>query len=414
MSAAVIVGSSIGGVRTAQALRSEGYDGRIVLIGEEAELPYDKPPLSKSLLAGATDPEAIRLLTPEAADAAQIELLLGHRAVRVDVAAKSVELANQRSVGYDTLVIATGASARPSPWGNQSGVHVLRTIDDSRRVRADLLTGGHLVVVGAGFIGAEVASTARLLGLDVTVVDPLPVPMSRVLNPEIGRWFVDLHHRHGVRAMFGVGVEGIEGAQGQLRVQLTNGEVLEAATVVVGIGATPNDDWLRSSGLVVDDGVVCDEYCRAVNEPAIFAVGDVARWFHPGHGVDMRVEHWTNAVDQAVCVAHNIVKPTELRPYAPIAYVWSDQYDWKVQVTGRTGGVAEHVLVGDPHADNQFAALYTEDGEHLSGAAIVNWPRALIECRRALKSRAGFADMRERLAAARRTSATGSAAGAPR
>lgn len=225
--------------------------------------------------------------------------------------------------------------------------------------------------------------------------------MNRVLNPEIGAWFAELHRRHGVRTILGVGVEGIHGEQGNLRIQLTDGNVLDAATVLVGIGATPNEEWLKTSGLLVDNGVVCDEHCRAVEEPDVFAVGDVARWFHPRYGVDMRVEHWTNAVDQAICVAHNIAHPSDLRPYAPIAYVWSDQHDWKIQVTGRTGGISEHVVIGDPHADNKFAALYTEDGQHLSGAAIVNWPRALIECRRALSTTANLVDLQASLVAAR-------------
>jgi NADPH-dependent 2,4-dienoyl-CoA reductase/sulfur reductase-like enzyme len=234
------------------------------------------------------------------------------------------------------------------------------------------------------------------------VVDPLTVPMSRVLNSEIGEWFVDLHRRHGVTALFGVGVEGVSGEQGAVEVRLTDGRVLEAACVVVGIGAQPNDDWLKPSGLVIDDGVVCDRYCRTLDARDIYAVGDVARWFHPGHGVEMRVEHWTNAVDQAACVAHNIAYPKDLRPYAPIAYVWSDQYDWKVQVAGRAGGNADHVIVGDPRTDQRFAALYTEDGSRLSGAAIVNWPRALVDCRRALKTGDELVAVRERLEAQRR------------
>lgn len=397
MNTVVIVGASVGGVRTAQALRSEGYDGRIVLVGEEHEAPYDKPPLSKELLATGTEPRSLRLLPNEAADAAQIDLLLGHRATRLDLAGRQVELEGHGALDFDRLVIATGSRARPSPWGEGPGIHVLRSIEDSRRLRADLLEGGPVVVVGAGFIGSEVASTARLLGLDVTLVDPLPVPMSRVLNPEIGAWFAGLHQRHGVHTFFGTGVEGVERAGESLLVRLTDGRVLPAATVVVGIGATPNDGWLASSGLVVDDGLVCDQHCRAVETEHVFAVGDVARWFHPGLGRDVRIEHWTNAVDQALCVGHNLAHPEDLRPYAPIPYVWSDQYDWKVQVVGRTDDLAEHTVVGDPERDNRFAALYSEDGVHLSGAAIVNWPRGLLECRKALRSPHATAVLRARL-----------------
>lgn len=398
MTSVVIVGTSLGGVRTAQALRSEGYTGDVVLVGEETELPYDKPPLSKGLLAGTATADSIRLLSQESADAAGIRLLLGHKAVRVDVASSQVVLEGHEPLHFDHLVVATGARARPSPWGERPGLHVLRTLQDAEGLRADLLGGGPVVVVGGGFIGAEVASTARLLGLDVTLVDPLPVPMSRVLNAEIGGWFVDLHRRHGVRSMFGVGVEDIDGERGDLKIRLTDGTILQAATVVVGIGAEPNDDWLRSSGLIVDNGLVCDEHCRAVDSPNVYAVGDVARWFHPRHGTEVRVEHWTNAVDQAVCVAHNIAHPEDIRSYSPVEYVWSDQHDWKVQVVGRADDTSDHVLLGDPAEDNRFAVLYSNDGQALRGAAIVNWPRALIECRRALKTGAGLAEVRSKLA----------------
>ncbi|WP_137144037.1 NAD(P)/FAD-dependent oxidoreductase [Mycolicibacterium sp. CR10] len=395
----LIVGSSVGGVRTAQSLRSEGYDGDIVLLGEETVLPYDKPPLSKALLAGASDAAAVTLLTEEDADRDHIKLRLGHRAIRVDLAAGQVELADHEPVHFDKLVVATGASARPSPWGQGPGIHVLRTLEDCLRLRADLLAGGHLVVIGGGFIGAEVTSTARSLGLEVTVVDPLPVPMSRVLNTEIGGRFVDLHRRHGVRTRFGAGVEAVDGESGDLRVRLTDGTVLEAATVVVGIGAVPNDGWLTSSGLVIDDGLVCDEYCRSVTAENVYAVGDVSRWFHRGRGGAVRTEHWTNAVDQAACVAHNITHPRDLRSYEPVEYVWSDQYDWKIQVAGRTTGLGDHVIVGDPLNDNRFAALYTEGDQQLSGAAIVNWPRALIECRRALRAGSNLESLQTKLEA---------------
>jgi NADPH-dependent 2,4-dienoyl-CoA reductase/sulfur reductase-like enzyme len=399
VSTTVIVGSSVGGVRTAQALRSEGYAGEVVLVGEERELPYDKPPLSKGLLAGIANPDSVRLLTEDAADQAGIRLVLGHRATGLEVAESLVELDGHDPLRYDQVIVATGARARPSPWGERAGIHVVRTLQDSQALREDLLAGGPVVVVGGGFIGAEVASTARLLGLEVTMVDPLPVPMSRVLNPEIGGWFVDLHERHGVRSRFGVGVERIDGDRGDFTVTLTDGSQVMAAVVVVGIGAEPNDDWLKSSGLVVDNGLVCDEYCRAVDAHNVFGVGDVARWFHPGYGAEMRVEHWTNAVDQAVCVAHNIAHPDDLRAYAPVEYVWSDQHDWKVQVVGRTSGTTDHVVVGEPAVDNRFAVLYTKDGSSLSGAAVVNWPRALIACRKALRGGAMLADVREAITA---------------
>lgn len=393
----VIVGSSVGGVRTAQALRSDGYDGDIVLVGQETTLPYDKPPLSKALLAGTTDSSAVTLLTRDAAAANRIQLHLGHRAIGVDIAACQVEFADDEPLRYDHLVVATGASARPSPWGQRPGIHVLRTLEDCLRLRAELVPGARLVVIGGGFIGAEVASTARSLGHEVTVVDPVSVPMSRILSEQIGGWFVDLHRDHGVHTRLGVGVERIEGERGNMQVGLTDGTVVEADTVVVGIGAVPNDDWLSSSGLVVDDGLVCDEFCRAVTSENVYAVGDVARWFHHARGVAMRIEHWTNAVDQASCVAHNIAHPDDLRCYEPVEYVWSDQYDWKIQICGRTTELEEPLVIGDRLCDNRFTALYADGDQRLCGAAIVNWPRALIECRRALQAGSDLESVRGRL-----------------
>jgi len=393
----VIVGSSVGGVRTAQALRSQGYDGDVVLVGEETALPYDKPPLSKALLAGTSDIAAVTLLSRDAAAADRIELLLGRRAIGVDVAGCQVEFADDEPLRYDHLVVATGASARPSPWGHGSGIHVLRTLEDCLRLRDDLVAGVRLVVIGGGFIGAEVASTARSMGGQVTIVDPVPVPMSRVLTEEIGEWFIDLHRNHGVHTRFGIGVENIEGERGNLKIGLTDGTVLEADTVVVGIGAVPNDGWLMSSGLLVDDGLVCDEFCRAVTSQNIYAVGDVSRWFHRARGVTMRIEHWTNAVDQASCVAHNILYPDELRCYEPVEYVWSDQYDWKIQVCGQTTHLGEPLVVGDRLSDNRFAVLYPDGEQRLGGAAVVNWPRALIECRRALQAGSDLESVRGRL-----------------
>ncbi|MGH3624375.1 MAG: NAD(P)/FAD-dependent oxidoreductase [Sciscionella sp.] len=392
MSTTVVVGSSVGGVRTAQALRRAGYDGEVLLVGEETRLPYDKPPLSKALLAGTVAEQDIGLLTEEAAGKAGIRLLLGRTAVRLDVAGGAVELDGGERLPYDDVVIATGASARPSPWGQPAGVHLLRTMTDSAALREDLDAGGHLVVVGGGFIGAEVASTARGLGLDVTIVDPVSVPMSRVLGIGVGELFCVLHRDNGVHTRFGIGVEGIDGERGALRVLLTGGETLDASVVVVGIGASPNDAWLGSSGLLVDNGVVCDEHCRALDAPHVYAVGDVARWWHPRHDERVRAEHWTNAVEQATAVAHTIAHPGEPRSYAPVEYVWSDQYGWRIQVVGRTG-VGRHELVGDP-ADGRFAAIYSTDGESLAGLVTVNWPKAMITARRALVAGTPLADVR--------------------
>lgn len=395
----VIVGSSIGGVRTAQALRSEGFDGRVVLVGQESAVPYDKPPLSKEFLAGNWDLARLTLLTPEQAERSEIELHLGTAARRLDVAGRQVQLEDGRALSYDSLVIATGASARPSPWRAESGIHVIRTLQDSQRLRQALDVDGPVVVVGGGFIGAEVAGTARSLGREVTLADPMSTPIGRVVGPEIGRWFTELHHRHGVCTHFGVGVEAVEGTARRLRVRLTDGTELPAATVVVGIGAIPNDSWLADSGLLIDDGVLCDQYSRTVNAPDVYAVGDVARWFHPGHREHVRVEHWTNAVDQGICAAHNIVHPDELRPYRPVEYVWSDQYDWKIQIVGRPVQGTRHELVGELSGQKPRAAvLYTDPRTGLlHGAVTVNWPKALVQCRRLVTQGASFDEALEKV-----------------
>lgn len=389
----VIVGSSVGGVRTAKALRSQGFTGRVVVIGGEAHLPYDKPPLSKQFLAGAWDQSRVTMLTAEDAEQANIELRLGSAAERLDMADRAVVLANGTRVAYDVLVVATGAAARPSPWSVDSGIHVVRTLDDTRELTRALAANGPVVVVGGGFIGAEVAATARAAGRDVTIVDPLAAPIGRIVGDELGTMLAGVHARHGVRTRFGIGVESVEGREGELLVTLTDGETLPAATVVVGIGAIPNDGWLASSGLLIDDGVVCDEFCRAVDHPDVYAVGDVARWRHPGHREDVRVEHWTNAAEQSACVAHNICHPDTPRAYAPTEYVWSDQYDWKIQIAGRPNRCALQRIIGDLDGDQaQVAAVYGDRDGLLRGAVTVNWPKALMLCRRMIGAGTPVAD----------------------
>ncbi|TDB89840.1 NAD(P)/FAD-dependent oxidoreductase [Actinomadura sp. KC216] len=387
---AVVVGSSVAGIRTAQALSAGGFDGRVLVVGAENTEPYDKPPLSKHFLTGAWDTGRLSLLNGGPADE-RIELRLGAAAEHLDVADKQVRLADGTRVPYDVCVIATGASARPSPWAARDGVHVLRTLQDSAALRRDLLRGGEVVVVGGGFIGAEVAAAASGLGRPVTVVDPLPDPMARVLGPQVGPLLTGIHERHGVRTRFGTAVVAIEGTSGDLRVLLDDGSVLAASTVVVGIGAVPNDGWLRSSGLDIADGVICDEYCRARGTQDVFAAGDVARWPHPRHGGHVRVEHWTNAVEQAACVARAIVRPGEPLPYRPVEYVWSDQYGWKIQIAGSPARMGGHTLIGDLTGDRPRAAVaYTDTTGRLGAAVTLNWPRALVTCRRLLAAEADY------------------------
>jgi phthalate 3,4-dioxygenase ferredoxin reductase subunit len=395
MNTTVIVGSSVAGARAARSLRSEGYSGRVRLVGEETAYPYDKPPLSKTYLAGTADDTQLTLLTPEQARAEEIELSLGRRACGVDLASGEVELDDGSRLGFDQLVVATGARPRRPPWPTPPGVHVLRSLADAEALRADLAEASRLVVIGAGVIGAEIAATARRAGREVTLIDPLPGPMHRVVGARVAERVAELHRRHGVRTLFGTGVEGIGGTRGGLQVRLDDGRALAADTVLVGIGAEVNDGWLATSGLRLDDGVLCDQYCRSVSAPHVFAAGDVARWFHPGVGGHVRTEHWTNAVMQAACVAHNIAHPEDLRGYGPTPYVWSDQFDWHICVVGETSVEPAETVEGPPGADGtRFAALYCSADRTLTGAVVVNWPRALMRCRVAVEQRQSIEELR--------------------
>lgn len=403
----LIVGSSVAGVRTAQSLRAEGFDGQIVLVGEETELPYDKPELSKRLLEGTISERDNLLLSEEDATAARIELRLGSRAESLNQLSREVTLADGSSVEYDTLVIATGARARPSPWGSVPGVHVLRTIADARAIARDIIPGGHLVIIGGGFIGSEVASTAIRLGMAVDIVDPRAVPMGKALGEEIGAMVGDLHRRNSVQVHFGNGATAITSDpmrrgpldRSALLVRLEDGTLLRADTVVVGIGALPNTEWLDGSGLTLDSGVVCDQYLRAEDSDSIYAVGDVARWWHPRHAASVRVEHWTAAIEQARAAAFNITHPEAKRPFSPIEYIWSDQHGWRFQFAGRTGGKS-FVTVLDPVDDARFAVLYSDDDITYSGAMTANWPRALVLARQLVGSGMTLVGVQERLESA--------------
>ena len=390
----VIVGASVGGVRTAQALRVQGYAGQILLLDQDSELPYDKPPLSKGLLSGKTERESIRLLTLEKAADLGVELRLGVAVVKVDPVARRVELADGSHESYNHLVIATGAAANRGPWGQREGIHVIRTLADTDALRTELDLGGPVVVIGSGFVGAEAAAAASELGHEVHLVDPASTPMSRGFEAEVGRQFTELHEDRGVYCHFGVGVGEIDGVGRDLNVHLTDGTTLAAGVVVVGIGASPSTAWLDGSGLKVDNGVVTDEFLRAHGAEGVYAIGDVSRWFDVSIGKHVRVEHWTNAVDQAVCAAHNIVAPGDLRSYACVEYVWTDQYDWKIQVVGHHEGAAVREKLAGGRG---FAVLYGDVDGGLLGAAVVNWPKALITTRKAMVSGISFAEVADKL-----------------
>jgi 3-phenylpropionate/trans-cinnamate dioxygenase ferredoxin reductase component len=378
-----VVGASLAGLSAARALRARSFDGRLVVIGDEPHAPYDRPPLSKDLLAGTSTPEDVALGTA-ADEALDLEWRLGTAAVGLDPSTRSVRLADGSEVRADGVVLATGARARRLPGTDGlAGVHVLRTLDDALALRADLLAGGHLVVIGAGFIGAEVASTARGLGLDVTVVEALPVPLAGPLGAEMGAVCAGLHADHGTHLLTGTGVARLVGTSRVEAVELTDGRRLPADVVVVGIGAVPNVEWLAGSGVPLADGVVTDAR-GATGVPGVVAVGDCAATWSAEAGRAVRSEHWTHALEQPTTAVATLLGDEPAGP-APVPYFWSEQYGSRIQFAGsRRDGDVVRVLEGDPAA-RSFLAVYERDGRPVAVLG-VDQPRLFTRWRRQLRS----------------------------
>jgi len=375
-----VVGASLAGIRAVQALRREGHEGRVTLIGAEAHWPpFDRPPLSKQVLTGAWDEDKARLRVPDPFPA---DVVTGRRATGLTLGdAVTIDLDDGSQVVADGVVVATGATPRTIRGTETTpGVHVLRSIDDARALREDLLTAQRVVVVGGGFIGCEVASSCRSLGKQVTLVEALDSPLTRVLGPEMGKLATQLHERNGVEVRLGVGVAAIEATTGRVeRVVLDDGEVLAADVVVVGIGVRPETAWLEGSGLVLDDGVVCDAACVAEgSDGRVVAAGDVARWHHTRFDVRMRVEHWTNASDQAAHAARALLHGAEAAgAFTPVPYFWSDQHGTKFQFVGTSAPGDDVAVVEGAVEDGKFVAAYRRDGR-VVGALCVNWPARTI------------------------------------
>jgi NADPH-dependent 2,4-dienoyl-CoA reductase/sulfur reductase-like enzyme len=391
MRTVAIVGTSLAGLRAAETFRREGFDGRIVAIGAEPHLPYDRPPLSKELLRGDWEPDEI-VLRKQGVDDLDLDWRLDARAVALHTASREVELHDGERVAFDGLVIATGATPRRLP--NQpalAGLFTLRTLDDALALRELLEGRPKVVVIGAGFIGAEIAATCRARGLEVTVLEMLPQPMVRGLGPELGAVIAEVHRDHGVDLRTGVTVDAIvdDGAGLVRGVRLGDGSVIDADVVVVGVGVVPETDWLEGSGLTLENGVVCDATCAAAD--GIVAAGDVARW--PNALFDdglMRLEHWTNATEQGVHAARRLLGHAE--PFAPVPFVWSDQYDRKIQTVGVVSADADHVHIAHGTlADRQFVALFGRKGR-LTGALGFNRPRFVMQYRRIIAERGSWED----------------------
>lgn len=367
----VVVGVSAAGAGAAHALRSAGYSSTLVVVGEESDLPYDRPPLSKQALLGQWRPESLQLFDPAEYDRMGIELMLGRRAVQLDVASRILHLSDGERLTFDRLIIATGSSARSLPWLSSSpNVHSVRTIQDAVKLRTVFESKNtRLAVIGAGFVGTELAATARTSGLTVSLIDSAPNPLETRLGPTVGRLITRLHRAHGVDLRMGVTVEApVRSAPGEQikALRLSDGSTVDCDAVVVAIGAIPNVDWLKGTGLQLANGVQCDECCRVVD--GIYAAGDVAEWFHPGYGRRMRIEHRTNAAEQALAVATNLLGGNV--PYAPMPFFWSDQYDIKLQVFGTIANGEDVRLLHGTLEDPCFVLGFYED-DSLSG--VLSW-----------------------------------------
>lgn len=386
----VIVGASIAGFSAAAELRARGHDGPIHLVGDEPVRTYERPPLSKGVLDGE-DPSTTEWAAARGDDLG-LEWLVGERAVALDPSARTVALATGESLPFDGLVIATGAAPRRLPGHrDRAGLHVLRSLDDCLGLRADLdADPERVVVVGAGFIGGEVAATCRHRGHEVTVVEPLRQPLDRVLGPTVGAAVADVHRQAGVDLRLGIGVEAVLGDDHVEGVRTSDGQVIEADLVVVGIGVVPNTGWLDGSGLPVGDGVLCD--ATTLVAPDITAAGDVASWDSPRYG-RLRIEHWDNAVDMGRAAGRRLLQgDDEAEPYDPVPWFWSDQHDVRIQVAGRPtlphdGG--DFAVVEGAVGDDRFVALYGRDGR-VTGALGWNWPAKTVRYRMALERGLGW------------------------
>lgn len=387
----VVVGASLAGLRAVEAARKAGFAGSITLIGAEQHLPYDRPPLSKAFLErkeGQDTHEFVEFRSEDTfRDELQVELVLGSQATSLDTGTKTVHV-GERAIGYDALVIATGAHARMLPgFDTLSGVHVLRTIDDAVAIRTAIEAGARTVVIGAGFIGSEIASSAKKVGSEVTVLEALPVPLVRAIGEQMGGTVARLHELNGTRLLCGVAVSAVEGDGKVERVVLADGTIIEADLVVVGAGAVPNTAWLEGSGLSIDNGIRCDEHLFT-GVDGVYAAGDVVHWRNPQFdGAPMRMENWTAAAEQGAVAARNAINPDEPTAYRTVPYFWSDWYGSRIQFVGITDADDITVVEDSIDTDGRVIALYAK-GDAFVGALTVNRQTEIMKLRGLIMKRA--------------------------
>jgi len=363
-----IVGASLTGQSAAATLREEGFDGRVVLVGAEPQLPYDRPPLSKNYLRGGMPFEKTLLRPPEFYRERQIETRLGTTVVRVDVEKRALQLDGGDRLEFDNVLIATGGRNRrfPIPGLDLPGVYDLRTVADADRIRDAIARGGRAVVVGMGFIGAEVAASMRQCGLEVTAIEPFKTPLYRALGEDIGLVVEGLHRDHGVALILGDAVAAFEGKGRLERVVTRDGRRIECALAVFGLGIEPVTELVAGTGVRVDNGIVVDDLCRT-NVPGVFAAGDVANHYHPVCGRQMRVEHWQNGIKQGAAAARSILGRGQ--PYDEVHWFWSDQYDANIQYAG-FHAAWDAVVVRGSLAERKFLAFYMAEGRVESVVAV--------------------------------------------
>ena len=378
-----VVGGSLAGVHAAEALREHGFDGDVTLVSAEFSRPYDRPPLSKQVLLGEYDVAEIALRPASWYEEQGIELRLGTAATAIDAKHGKLSLADGSELEYDGLVLATGSRPRAlNVTGGAPGVHVLRSVEDAVALRPGLAAGRHLVMVGGGFIGLEVAGAAAKLGLEVTVIEASMTPLSRRFGDDVGHWYRELHERNGVRVICGSTLASVDVSTGGASITLSDGRIVKGDIVVAGVGSVPAVEWLAGSGIDTGDGVVCGPDLRT-SVPNIVAAGDIASWRNPIFDERMRIEHWSNAVDQGRHAAATLLG--DRQDFASVPYFWTDQHDTKMRFVGRTKGATDSRV--EKLDDNKLIVTYGREGV-LIGAVCVGSPRDMAKYKVAIQSRA--------------------------